>query len=80
MAVNKEGVPTSYECVINEYQRRMLAKLVNHAMTAYEPHLRSEPGDTADSMFEEARLMEDMLNDLPEHELSSPGVTHGLCL
>jgi hypothetical protein len=78
----RKGKPT-YEIMINEYQRRLISRLLISGLRATEMRLRNEPGGefglfAGDSAYEEAEMLVQMFGELPQ--TNEPGMTHGFCL
>jgi hypothetical protein len=79
----------TYTVVINEYQRNMLADILQAVcarddLKDFRDVLKSHAGDDSvflgeDSMYEEMETFLAMLNDMPLAERSTPGCTHGFC-
>lgn len=72
----------AYTVQINEYQRKMMIKLMQTAMgnPHFAQYLLREKGDTHDTMYEEASSLATLMTEMPDVEAADPGVTHGLCL
>jgi hypothetical protein len=80
MSVTAQGDPTSYNCVINEYQRQFLVKALTCYLGQNEQFLSMEPGEILDSAYEELQMLMICMFNMRGDERETPNVTHGLCL
>ena len=71
----------TYQIMINEGQRRVLAKalLAGEMQRDFEKHPGTGCGGY-DTELEEAQALRDMLENLERDEKESPGCLHGFCL
>ena len=66
---------THYHIILSESQRQILAE----AMSRFDPTiLEGTDPTTGATLTEEATILSDLLQDLPEVETADPDIVHGL--
>lgn len=83
--IDQNGMPTSYQISINEWQRNRLIRGLLYAIAAHQYSKEQGTGDPShggltESEHAEMCMFRDNLVGLPDQEKATPNVLHGLCL